>query len=494
MKKGNKAVIIVIVLVLVIALLVGGAWAVNEFVINNPKDLFDRYTMQNLSEVFSFDTSFISQIENDNSGKTRQTKTDIEIFGEDGIKVETDLRVDKQNNKSQIDIDLKTKDTSVLKIQGLRNGEKYAFKSDSIANGYIGIENNKLDELAEKLGIEMEGIPNKIEFTKGDFENNKKKILSKLQEEYLPIITNKFADDKYTKEKNITVRIDDIEYAKATKLTLNTDVKEISNLLIELVEKAKNDEELFEKIMTYGVDGYDNEIKKLYEETLDSLKESLEEVDSDETIKINTYIEKNKVIKTDIVFEDGGSISIYKGGDTKRIILDIASSEDISDIADIDEDIKKVELAIKDKLEDDTQELNVQVSVNNEEMYVIDMEINKIEDGSNVDIEFSDNSEYPIKINIETEYKDSVEVTNLEDNNYMILNEHSKEELETFMGQLGPVVEETVQEAMIKLLSNVMGSIYSNLPDNSSEVLQSQNDESSEDESAEDINEDAENS
>lgn len=453
MRKKNKAVIIIVVLLVVIALLAGGVWAVSQFVLNKPKDLFDKYTVQNLSEVFNFDTSLISQIQNNNSGKTRQTKTDIEISGIEGIKVETDLRVDKQNNKSQIDIDLKNDNDSILKVQGLKNADKYAFKSDPIANGYIGIENNKLDELAEKLNLNIANIPNKIEITKGDFENNKKKILSKLQEEYLPIIKNKFTEDKYSKEKNISIKVGDIEYTKATKLILSTDGEELKELLTELLEKAENDDELIEKMITYSIDGYSDEIKEQYKKQLTSIKESLDELDGTGSVNINTYIEKDKVIKTEIVFEDGGNISIYKDGDTKKIIA--TSINLIEDIMDIDEE-SKIEFAMKDSLSDNDQQILFEISINDKEFITFNGEIQKRDNGNSMNLEIAlnnfenvdDDTRYALKINQTTEYKDSVDVDDLTNSNSMIINDYSAEQIQALIGQLIPLLSEVSEDTM----------------------------------------------
>lgn len=468
MRKKNKKVVIIIILLVVLALLAGGAWAINEFVLNKPKDLFNKYTMQNFSEVFNFDTSLFSQIQNDNSGKTRQTKTDIEISGLEGIKLETDLRVDKQNNKSQIDINLKNDDDSILKVQGLRNADKYAFKSDPIANGYIGIENNKLDELAKKLNLDIENFPNKIEITKGDFESNKKKILSKLQEEYLPIIKNKFTDDRYSKEKNISVKIGDTEYQKATKLILSIDKKELKDVLKEILSKVQDDNELIEKMITYNIDGYSNEIKEEYKNQLTSLIESLDKLDSTGSVKINTYVENNKVIKTDIVFEDGENISVYKDGDKKKIIvtsIGLPSTDLASNAINIDEGKEsKIEFSMKDSVSDGKQQVLFEILIDDIEFITINGEIQQRDNKNSMNLEIGlgdflktdNNSKYVLKINQTTEYKDAVEVDDLIDSNSMIINNYSAEQIQSLISQLIPLLSEVSENTIEKVSEAVL--------------------------------------
>lgn len=481
MGKGKKTAIIVIVVVLILALIAGGVWAVNEYVINNPKDLFDKYTAQNLSEVFNFDTSLISQIRSDNSGKTRETVTNVDFSGMgQNIIAETNLKVNKQNNRNQIDLELKRDDESLFKIQGLNNGDKYAFKSDEIANGYIGIENNKLNELAEKLNLGIANVPSKIEITKGDFEDNKKRIISKLSDEYLPIILNKYTKDKYVKEKNVTIKRDDVEYANATKVTLNTNTKEISELLVELLNKAKEDDDLLGKLMTYSIDGQQKEIKNEIKKQIDSMIESIKKINDNEEIKINTYIYKDKVIKTDIVLEKDGTISIYQDGETKKRVMNSNSSSIenvaqnisenvIADTAIVESKENIIEIDIINNVTDSTQDISFKLLINNNEIMSVDIGAEKKANGSDFDVAISRDNKSLVKLTQTTEYKDSVDVDEIKDDNSMIINNYSAEEIQSLLGQLAPLMTEIVGETADEISSDDISNDNNNESDDNTE-------------------------
>lgn len=473
MKSGKKVAIIVTIIVILL-LLAGGVWAVNEYVINNPKDLFDKYTAQNLAEVFNFDTSFISKIENDNSGKTREAKTNIDFSGlGKNVKLEANQKVDKQNNKSELELDLKKDDNSILKLKGLNNSDKYAFTSEQIVNGYIGIENNKLDELAKKFNLNVENIPNKIEIAKGDYENDKKKVMTKLQEEYLPLVINKFSEEKYTKEKNVSVQREDIVYDKATKLTLNTNTLEIRDLIVELLNKAKEDDDLLDKIIASSVEGYKDEAIKQTKEQIDSLIKSLENMDENKNIKVDTYIYKNKAVKTDIVAEDNNTISMYPNGATKKIVMNMKSStfDTVDEIVSsnsnatstISKDIEyKVEFEIYNEVKENSHEIMLKVISNDRNVADIKANFNQNDNGSKVSLEVVMGDITIIKLNQETEYKDSIDIEELNSDNSVILNDMSQEEIQSLMGQLVPVVAEvfgnTVNE-IVGLESGNFGDI-----------------------------------
>ncbi len=300
--------------------------------------------------------------------------------------------------------------------------------------------------------------------------------MSKLKDEYLPIITSKFAEDKYSKEKNVSVKIDDVEYAKATKLTLNTDEKELIDSLTELLKKAKEDNELLEKMMTYNIDSYKSEIKEQYKNQLDSLEKALADLDSTGSVQINTYIQKDKVIKTDIVFEDGGSISIYKAGDTKRIIITSTKSNDFSNILDENTNDtiginnsgeNKVEFALTDSISDNNQELVLQILVNDKEILTVNGRIKKMDNGNSIDLEFvlsdglinEDGTYTLLSITQKTEYKDNVKVDDLTNSNSMILNNYSEKQIQSLMEQLLPLLAEVAQDTIGEISSGDMNDL-----------------------------------
>ena len=61
-------------------------------------------------------------------------------------------KVDNKDEKAEADISIKSNSSELATISGIKEKESYAFYSPLIANGYIGIRNENLNELANSVG------------------------------------------------------------------------------------------------------------------------------------------------------------------------------------------------------------------------------------------------------------------------------------------------------------------------------------------------------
>ena len=118
----------------------------------------------------------------------------------------------------------------------------YALQADFALPNYVGIENNNIPELLQKLGVNIDSsveIPNKIEGQ--DLESIKfsDEEMKGLYNNYLMPAINNLTDDKFSKMENSDGSVD---YA----ITLT--VEDLKNILIQMLQNLSQDTSLISKI------------------------------------------------------------------------------------------------------------------------------------------------------------------------------------------------------------------------------------------------------
>ena len=341
------------------------------------------------------------------SGGNTDINTDLNLT----FKGATD--VDNDNFEQEITINYSDSEKFAFKL--VKNNQMIALGSDEVANKYIGIKNENLDELSNKLGIDEEmKVPNNIKLDKSSITvQNIKSLVTK----YIGKLAGQLSESNFTKNNN-------------TSYTLTIEKDNLKNIMIYCLNEAKNDSEIIEMlgmsddISTYQ-DNIDKEIGDLNEQDFSntSIKITLTSTENgvEADVEVNTY-EDN--VGFSVILERGKNITIKQTGS-----FDTADTTEIPN--DIEYTISKEKSASKSKYTITSSEENYSLEIG--------FELDSISDNGATEKVYVSYDVNDVQFNVEYNnaitFKD-VTVTELNDENSVALNDYSQEELSSLLQQL----------------------------------------------------------
>ncbi len=336
-------------------------------------------------------------------------------------------KTNNSSEQSEQNIEIQYSDDVKFPINYRRDGDFYGLQTQYVSQKYVAIENNNLQELAEKLGTEdTSNIPNKIEIPQVNqglqFTEEEK---AQIRENYLPILSN-ITDDKISVE----------EFQTGKQYTLTLTEQEVQNILSQFLEKLKQDNIILNKVS----ESLGNNSQEL-EQAIDNLLEQLGEIEetNGENLTIILSMEQDKPTKIELQIPNL-TISLQK----------IETQDTLS-----------FEISIE--INQDNQNVSVTASANFngmgteqvEENYSLDL--NTEVDEQPIDIEY--NFENTIS------FVDSVEIENLTEDTAMILNNYSGEQIAILIQAIANRITEVDQNQMEELgIENGVNPIINMLP------------------------------
>lgn len=422
--KNKKALIVIIVLLIILAVC-GGAFAYVYFatdLLKSNSQMFSKYGTMLDMELYNFfydeniKTYYTNKSANnyENTGVLRVKSggnTDINADLNLTFKGATD--VDNDNFEQEITINYSGSEKFAFKL--VKNNQMIALGSNEVANKYVGIKNENLDELSNKLGIDEEmKVPNNIKLDKSSITvQNIKSLVTK----YIGKLAGQLSESNFTKNNN-------------TSYTLTIEKDNLKNIMMYCLNEAKNDSEIIEML------GMSDDIST-YQDNIDQEIDNLNEQDfSNTSIKITLTSTENGVeadveVNTD---EDnvGFSVILERG---KNITIKQTGSFDTADTTEIPNDIEytisKEKSASKSKYTITSSEENYSLEIG--------FELDSISDNGATEKVYVSYDVNDVQFNVEYNnaitFKD-VTVTELNDDNSVALNDYSQEELSSLLQQL----------------------------------------------------------
>lgn len=422
--KNKKALIVIIVLLIILAVC-GGAFAYVYFatdLLKSNSQMFSKYGTMLDMELYNFfydeniKTYYTNKSANnyENTGVLRVKSggnTDINADLNLTFKGATD--VDNDNFEQEITINYSDSEKFAFKL--VKNNQMIALGSNEIANKYVGIKNENLDELSNKLGIDEEmKVPNNIKLDKSSITvQNIKSLVTK----YIGKLAGQLSESNFTKNNN-------------TSYTLTIEKDNLKNIMIYCLNEAKNDSEIIEMlgmsddISTYQ-DNIDQEIGDLNEQDFSntSIKITLTSTENGVEADVEENTDEDNV-KFSVILERGKNITIKQTG-----------SFDTADITEIPNDIEytisKEKSASKSKYTITSSEENYSLEIG--------FELDSISDNGATEKVYVSYDVNDVQFNVEYNnaitFKD-VTVTELNDENSVALNDYSQEELSSLLQQL----------------------------------------------------------
>ena len=312
----------------------------------------------------------------------------------------------------------------------MKDQDLYGIQFKDIVNQYIVVENNNLKELALKLGIEnTDMIPDRIESTKvSEYLNYEE--LKTIYSKYLNIAIDEIPEEKYSKIEKEDISLGD-NTVEADGYQIKLKVKDIQSIYTKILEKAKDDEQVFNLINKFNNEDITFEdYQASIQENLDSMPEISNEENTDfisisvykqgkNTIKLCINLVEDEVDNIELSIEKTSNGMILKFNDNDEIIFDITKTSN-------SQEQEKFECVISVKSNDEeTEKLNINLSragaltSNN---VIFDISIPITSEDASVNIEFKNTSNFSAVPEFEE----------FNENNHLVINGLSQEQINNF--------------------------------------------------------------
>lgn len=206
----NKKVLIVIIVLLIILAVCGGALAYVYFatdLLKSNSQMFSKYGTMLDMELYNFfyDENIKTYYTNKSANNYENTGV-LRVKSGGNTDINTDLNLtikgatDVDNDNFEQEITINYSDSEKFAFKLVKNNQMIALGSDEVANKYVGIKNENLDELSNKLGIDEEmKVPNNIKLDKSSITvQNIKSLVTK----YIGKLAGQLSESNFTKNNN----------------------------------------------------------------------------------------------------------------------------------------------------------------------------------------------------------------------------------------------------------------------------------------------------
>lgn len=468
----KKGIIIGIVVALVVILLA----TISVFVVlktdlfKSNKTLFWKYAGAQLESFEQTPNIQLEEIEKLKMQSPYVTQGELQIGTEEtntsqNIKLTINSENDRVNEYTHANSKIEFANNIIFDIDYVKNDNIYALKSDEIVTAYLGVKNENLKVLFQKLGVEGNfNIPDEIRLN--DYSEVLKfseKDLEHIKETYTEVITNSFTNENYSKQTGAILEKDGTSY-ETTSYRLDLSSEQIVNILQKILTTLKSDSItlnlIIEKIKILGIT--DEEIT--IDEVTGAIDEIIEELNQEEfqDISFVVYSYKGETIGAEVIVKNTGKATIYTQKNSKKIIYEGYEEEE------------RVTIELINNVTTTQSNIQLIMNINDETQVNIDI-INTgsaNQRGLNTTCEISvvnEENEVKATYNQTIEFVDKLEETiTLDETNSVVLNDYNAQDLKALMEAIMTRTSEVVGQKVQLIMSN----LYTNILQKSNEARQ----------------------
>lgn len=451
MGRKKRILIITLSIITVLILIIGGVLiylncATDTF--KSTQELFYKYLYQNGDIADVFDTNLLDRyyqkIENNayngkgeltiKTGNTDGTESDTKQFDDfiNKTKIEYNTKSNLTEKKAETEAKIIYDNKEQFKMNFARNDNNYAVKSDEVVYKYLLLRNENLREVYTKLGIEnIDKIPNQFEkIDYNIYEDMKPEDKGRILSTYQNVLNKEILSNHYTKQK-IPMQINGKEM-KGNVYTLTLTEEELSSLKIKLLETLMTDELTLKYVVQFlQLDGsYTIKIKQAIQEEIDDLKR--EQIQDNGFIKIMVYECNMKLINTRIETKEYNYTIDNKYSEGNQKVELIKSSNDGNNIV-TKINIERITSDAKNSFKIE-QVSTTGETITDKNTLIIEIKGNIERDNLEVNVTLENligNKSNIINYNNKKEFTNNVEVVNLTNDNSVILNDMTLEEIDS---------------------------------------------------------------
>ena len=339
MRNKSKLVIAIsVIVVIVIAIVIGLLLYLKTDIFKSNQELFFRYALQN-GEILE---DFVIYSQNEvldnikKSEHTTDTNFNFQLVSNDpqianqtiparNFSMNYSKKADPVNNKASSETTINFLTRELFKLKYIQDGNLYALKSDEVVNKYLAFNNSNLKGLAKKIELEdISKIPNQIE--KVDF----KELLKLTDEEkeylyrkYINVINKNVSKEKYKKQTNVTININDRDII-TNAYTLELTKQEWTNLIISILQETLQDNQtlniLLQKVTLINKDISLDSLETILQNEITRLGQTSKMG----SVKVLVYEKDKQLVKTVIVDDnnEGIGITYLKNNNAIKAVLD----------------------------------------------------------------------------------------------------------------------------------------------------------------------------
>ena len=497
--KSKKGLIAAIVVAIIIILALAGGLIYAKTDLFKPADkLFYKYLLGEKTE-FDYD-EFLEEVKNaeekeySSNGEINANidMQSISAYARNNLnninkfKIEFEQKNKPNENKMSSNIKLSYDNKDVVEADLVKNSDIYGIQSDIMHDKYIVVENNNLKELAKKLGMDEENIPDKFEQVEAyDLLYVSKEDRKEIVDKYKQVVNNKIGKDKYTAEKNVETEING-EKVKTNTYKLTITEKEVYETIKSILETAKDDEKTQELIIS-KYEMINKNVQNSEELTKDNIKDYIDDLISDvdrelkyaseDSMDIIVYVNKGKTVKIEAKEnEDTISAEFFEKDNKNNIVISI-------------EDYKlNIEYELKEESNNKNLKGTITILSDNEEQGKINYEIavqgtigkgkNEITAKFNIEAD-EDKIELNIKENVN--YDEKVTIEDLDSDKIVKLNDMSEDEIKDLFMEVYKKVQTDLPKVLEETgISELFGNNTSNYDkydlDNNTDTSDNDND------------------
>ena len=479
--KSKKGLIAGIVVAIIIILALAGGVIYAKTDLFKPADkLFYKYLLGEKTE-FDYD-EFLEEVKNA-EGKEYSSKGEINanidmqstsayarnnLNNINKFKIEFEQKNKPKENKMSSNIKLSYDNKDVVEANLVKNSDIYGIQSDIMHDKYIVVENNNLKELAKKLGMDEENIPDKFEQVEAyDLLYVSKEDRKEIVDKYKQVVNNKIGKEKYTAEKNVETEING-EKVKTNTYKLTITEKEVYETIKSILETAKDDEKTQELIIS-KYEMINKNVQNSEELTKDNIKDYIDDLISDvdrelkyageDSMDIIVYVNKGKTVKIEAKEnEDTISAEFFEKDNKNNIVISI---EDY-----------KLNIEYEEKEESNNKSLKGTITIlsDDEEQGKIDYEIaikgtigkGKNEITAKLNIE-ADEEKIELNIKENVNYDEKVTIEDLDSDKIVKLNDMSEDEIKDLFMEVYKKVQTDLPKVLEETgISELFGNNTSN--------------------------------
>lgn len=451
MGRKKRILIITLSIITVLILIIGGVLiylncATDTF--KSTQELFYKYLYQNGDIADVFDTNLLDRyyqkIENNayngegeltiKTGNTDGTESDTKQFDDfiNKTKIEYNTKSNLTENKAETEAKIIYDNKEQFKMNFARNDNNYAVKSDEVVYKYLLLRNEDLREVYTKLGIEnIDKIPNQFEkIDYNIYKDMKPEDKGRILSTYQNVLNKEILSNHYTKQK-IPMQINGKEM-KGNVYTLTLTEEELSSLKIKLLETLMTDELTLKYVVQFlQLDGsYTIKIKQAIQEEIDDLKR--EQIQDNGFIKIMVYECNMKLINTRIETKEYNYTIDNKYSEGNQKVELIKSSNDGNNIV-TKINIERITSDAKNSFKIE-QVSTTGETITDKNTLIIEIKGNIERDNLEVNVTLENligNKSNIINYNNKKEFTNNVKVVNLTNDNSVILNDMTLEEIDS---------------------------------------------------------------
>lgn len=462
-KKGIIIVIVIIILLIVIA--VGGVmlYLFTDLFKSN-QTLFLKYidqTIQGMKYETNDQTKDIIEAQKENPYQIKGTLN----FDYDGsenkqaeilkqIKVELETNANGQEEKTYTKASVLYQNQNLFNLEYANSNNIYALKSDEIVTAFIGVRNENLKVLAQKLGMQdNSNIPDSI--TPIDYEdllNISEEEKQHISDTYLPVIVNNIEKSKYSKQSNIPITKEGVEY-NTTAYRLDLTSEDIANISVKLLETLKQDSITLNFIATKAKilnlpEEYTqvNNLTKQIDEQIKKIEDS--EKSPENGVSIVVYEEKGQTVLTEIIIKNNVKFTLYASNTNQKNSIYVMA-ENLS----TSNDYNTVEMQVTQTKT--AKQTNTEILVNKDndkglEIYLTNEGLSSDEKVTTTcEINYNDgNDKYIANYEQEINFNEENEIISLDNTNCAILNDYPTDQLSLLIVLIDQQIQNVMNQKM----------------------------------------------